>query len=189
MDFFTEPPSGAGWPECICWLYIWGKTEPHAVLQDRFRQQCAPLWAELSLICVLSCGLSARQPLAQPISLIRPLEEVPEDALLTAVCLPSYFLTHWHARSVGESWGLSRPQWVSDRWTGGRSRAQVGASRASRLLRDPRYVGSRHRTENRKSTSKGGKCKQLHLWSLAWISVNPLTRLTRQTQTERDTPM
>lgn len=171
MDFFTEPPSGAGWPECICWLYIWGKTEPHTVLQDRFRQQCAPLWAELSLICVLSCGLSARQPLAQPISLIRPLEEVPEDAQLTAVCLPSYFLTHWHARSVGESWGLSRPLWVSDRWTGGRSRAQVGASRASRLLRDPRYVGSRHRTENRKSTSKGGKCKKLHLWSLAWNNV------------------
>lgn len=71
------------------------------------------------LWCVLPCGLRSRQPLAQPISLINPVEES------TTVCLLSYFLTHRHARSVGESWGLLEPQWVSDRWTGGSWRAEV----------------------------------------------------------------
>ena len=69
------------------------------------------------LWCVLSCGLRARQPLAQPVSLINPPEEEPEDALPAAGRLPSYFLTHWHARSVEESWGRWKPQsqWQVDR--------------------------------------------------------------------------
>lgn len=52
---------------------------------------------------VLSCGLTAKQSLSQAISLIKPLNEVLKGALLTAVCLCSHFLTHWHARLMGAS--------------------------------------------------------------------------------------
>lgn len=104
------------------------RSEPKTDLKDRFTQLCSSqgssyLWSVFSPVV-----WEPKQPLAQLISLIKPLEEVPKGAQLTAACLLSYFLTHWHARSVGESWGLLKLQWVSDRWTGGGSRAQVAVS-------------------------------------------------------------
>lgn len=63
--------------------------------------------------------LRARQPLAQADSFIRPTEAVRKGAVHTAACLPSYFLTHWRARPLAESWGLFKPRWVNGRWTGG----------------------------------------------------------------------
>lgn len=104
------------------------RTEPKTDLKDRFIQLCSSLGSSYLWSVLSPVVWEPRQPLAQLISLIKPLEEVPKGAQLTAACLLSYFLTHWHARSVGESWGLLKPQWVSDRWTGGGSRAQVAAS-------------------------------------------------------------
>lgn len=127
---------------CFALLWIWNLrsvilkiyvcdprgTEPKTDLKDRFIQLCSSLGSSYLWSVFSPVVWEPRQPLAQLISLIEPLEEVPKGAQLTAACLLSYFLTHWHARSVGESWGLLKPQWVSDRWTGGGSRAQVAVS-------------------------------------------------------------
>lgn len=112
------------------------------------------------LWCVLPCGLRTRQPLAQPISLINPLEES------TTVCLLSYFLTHRHARSVGESWGFLELQWVSDRWTGGswRAKAPQGLLTAVELkiLMEPPPIN----VNMCRSPVTKQHIQTVHLWSL-----------------------
>lgn len=94
---------------------IQGRPSPRQTLKIDL-DSSAPHWAGVN--CVLSCGLRAKQPLSQAISLIKPLEEVLKGALLTAVCLLSYFLTHWHALdgSVLSFVKVPVSQWQVDRW-------------------------------------------------------------------------
>lgn len=95
---------------------------------------CASIWAPTtfrrwSLIPVLPRCLWSEQP----VSLIRPPEEVRKGAPLAALGLPSYFLTRRHAPLHGRvlrSAQASVSQWQVDRW---RIKSRAAALRLRRL--------------------------------------------------------